>query len=1423
MVNKSKSEEEIYYAALKEPPDGRSAYVKAACGDDLELLERVESLLKIRETTNNFLESPLFIDQPLLSSGLLTENEFPEEQPGTIIDRYKLLEKIGEGGMAVVYMAEQTEPIRRKVAFKIIKLGMDTKSIIARFEAERQALAMMDHPNIARVLDAGATDTGRPYFVMELVTGVSITEYCDKNNLSTKERLVLFIQVCNAVQHAHQKGIIHRDIKPTNVMVTQHEGHPIPKVIDFGIAKAINQKLTEKTLFTRYAHIIGTPAYMSPEQADLGDLDIDTRSDIYSLGVLLYELLTGTTPFSEEELREAGYLEMQRIIREQEPTKPSTKLSTLGETLADIAKHRACTPDLLTKTVRGDLDWIVMQCLEKVRTRRYETANALAMDIEHHLNSEPVTARPLSPAYRIQKFMLRNKVTLMVGVTITTILILGICVSTWQATRAIRAEEKAERARIDETAQRLLAEEAKTTAERQHYSASIALAQTLIEQGQFDRSKQILNQPSLSSLRSWEWGWLERACHRDLMTLDSGGPALTGVDFSPDGRLLATGCFDGTARLWDIVTGREVRRFNVGKSFVLLLDFSSDGQYLVTPNMDGIVKVWNVATGQMLFTLEGHTDWVYCAAFSPDGKTIATSSRDKTVRLWDARNGTSRGIVGEYGDSVMCVAFSPDGRKLAYAGGSGDPSVDSLDTTVRILDLKTGESRILTGHTNTVACVVFSPDAQCVATASWDGTSRLGDVRTDSKLQTFFAGPHSSGFWSVAFSPDGRLCAIGGGTSSIDAAVYVIDVNTGNVVQVYEGHSRMIRDVEFSPDGTRIVTTSFDGTAKVWLVSPAEFLSLEGHDQAVWAIDVSPNHQWLATGSLDRTAKIWDFESGSLLLTLPVNFPVVSLAFSPDNSRLITTAEDATAKVWQLGEQDARVVRPSLTYKLLLTLVGHSNTVMCVTYSPQGYWIATGSKDNTVRIWDAKSGRLVKTLEGHDGWVLDVAFSPDGKRLATASTDHTAKVWQVDTGKMLFELSGNTGQTLQADWDWDKSGSWPSSTPPSTSWILQVAWSPDGKCIATGGQDGTTCLWNSSNGTLLVPPLQGHRDGVSSLAFSPDGLRLATVGGGTHVHQKFGRDPSVNLWDVTTGHNLLRFKAHDNVVRAVTFDSEGTRLITGSVDHTVRVRKAFAWRMTDYPGDLNLSLEQRLELYKSRYWSQAYTGSNVVSQAERQIVERVDGQYNVAIDRAAKTRPLRSIPTRDLTAGPNQIDLTEVYNASIDEAWQPTENLEGLGQDLMEFPVGLRKWDGVLFDARGVIQLCSSHPDWFQFPQSIEIPVNNHFSRFHVLHSVAYVEREGVSVGAFQLSYSDGQQQEIEIQYGRDVRDWWIGRDSKLNVEHGTVVWTARRLSASLATEKVRLFRTTYENPRPEIDIVSVNFISKKMQSAPFFLAMTIE
>ena len=416
--------EAIFSAALERESDAeRAAFVDKACGGDGVLWDRVDSLLRAHTGAGSFLDKPAL-------DGVTVELPAPTEGPGTMIGQYKLLQLIGEGGFGAVYLAAQARPVRRQVALKIIKLGMDTRQVIARFEVERQALAMLDHPNIARVLDAGATLTGRPYFVMELVRGVPITEYCDPNNLSTKERLELFILVCNAVQHAHQKGIIHRDIKPSNVMIMLHDGRPVPKVIDFGVAKATNRELTDTTLLTDYGQFLGTPEYMSAEQAEMNSLDVDTRTDIYSLGVLLYELLTGRTPFDLRTLCAAGECDIQRVIREQEPRRPSNRVSTLGAEATVIAGHRHAEARELNRQLRGDLDWIAMRTLEKDRTRRYETANALGLDIRRHLDHEPVQATPPSTFYRVGKFIRRNHVAVTAAGVVAAALVIGLTVAT---------------------------------------------------------------------------------------------------------------------------------------------------------------------------------------------------------------------------------------------------------------------------------------------------------------------------------------------------------------------------------------------------------------------------------------------------------------------------------------------------------------------------------------------------------------------------------------------------------------------------------------------------------------------------------------------------------------------------------------------------------------------------------------------------------------------------------------------------------------------------------------------------------------------------------------------------------------------------------------------------------------------------------
>lgn len=429
------TEEELFHAILaEEDADSRRRVLEEQCPDDPVLRRRVEALLASLET-ENFMR--IHLEPPTTAMPV-------REVESKAIGPYKLLQQIGEGGFGTVWMAEQDQPVRRRVALKIIKAGMDTKEVIARFEQERQALALMDHPNIARVLDAGATETGRPFFVMELVRGVPVNRFCDEHLLTAEDRLRLFIAVCRAVQHAHMKGIIHRDLKPSNILVTLHDGVPVPKVIDFGIAKAM-QRLTDKTLFTHFEQMVGTPLYMAPEQAELSGLDIDTRCDIYALGVLLYELLTGHTPFSQEELMRAGFDEMRRLIREREPKKPSTLLKTLAaETAGIVASHRRSEPPKLIGLLKGDLDWIVMKAMDKDRRRRYDSASALADDLQRHLDSLPVLARPPSRVYLLQKLMRRNKAAFIAGSLVSLSVLAGLAIST---TLYVRLKiEKAQRA-----------------------------------------------------------------------------------------------------------------------------------------------------------------------------------------------------------------------------------------------------------------------------------------------------------------------------------------------------------------------------------------------------------------------------------------------------------------------------------------------------------------------------------------------------------------------------------------------------------------------------------------------------------------------------------------------------------------------------------------------------------------------------------------------------------------------------------------------------------------------------------------------------------------------------------------------------------------------------------------------------------------
>ena len=1082
----------IFMQALDlDDPREQEAYLRRACGGDDRLRARVEALIRAHRAVGSFV-----LDRaPGADVAVTVDVPPPTERPGSLIGPYKLLEVIGEGGMGVVYMAEQAHPIRRKVALKVIKPGMDTKQVIARFEAERQALALMDHPNIAKVLDAGAADNGRPYFVMELVRGIPITDYCDRARLPIPERLELFIQVCQAVQHAHQKGIIHRDLKPSNVLVTLHDGVPVPQVIDFGVAKAIGQQLTEKTLFTGFAQLVGTPLYMSPEQAELSGLDIDTRSDIYSLGVLLYELLTGTTPFDREALGKAAFDEVRRVIREEEPPRPSTRLSTLGATLTEVSAKRGSDPRRLAKLVRGELDWIVMRALEKDRNRRYESASGLAADVRRYLDDEPVAACPPSAWYRLSKAAHRHRVVLVTTAVVATALVVAV-LSLAYSGQLRKAHDLAERSRA--TAQAALAQ-----ASRYLYFLRINQATTAWLDNALDRTAALLDECP-PERRDWEWHFLDQQRHSSLLDLNGHEAGVFGVAYSPDGRHIASTSFRWV-KVWNAQTGAVVRTLTGHEGSVQGVAYSPDGRHIASTSADGTVRVWDAQTGAVVRTLIGHDGRFPGVAYSPDGRQIASAGADGTVKMWDAETGAVVRTLTGHDSSVSAVAYSPDGRRIAIASRGGKVKVWDAVTGVeictlaginhsiaftpdnsiafspdgrhiasinrweaKVCDAVTGqEVCTLVGHAQTVSKVAYSPDGRRIASASYDRTVKVWDAATGQELLSFRG--HTDRLSNLAYSPDGRHIA----SASYDRTVRVWDAAAGQGVLTFRGHNGRLSNLAYSPDGRRIGSTSFDGMVKVWdAATGQELLTLRGHTQSVWGVAYSPDGRHIASAGLDGKVMLWDAETGELARTLTGHDGgVYAVAYSPDRRHIASAGADGTIMLWDA--ETGREVR---------TLRGHTQMIRKLAYSPDGRHIASASVgiDRGVRVWDAESGQEGPTLRGHTGGVFGVAYSPDGRCIASASADQTAKVWDAATGREVLTLRGHSN------------GVW------------GVAYSPDGRRIATASADLTVKVWDAATGQEVLT-LRGHGRSVHGVAYSPDGRHIASASG----------DTMVRVWDGT--------------------------------------------------------------------------------------------------------------------------------------------------------------------------------------------------------------------------------------------------------------------------------------------------------------------
>ena len=1149
---------EIFLAARGRGLVERADLLARECGDDDTLRVLVDELLRGEDMPLPF--ESLADDIRAAHDKRPTARTAVASGVGVIgndrIGNYRLLERIGEGGFGIVFMAEQERPVRRRVALKIIKLGMDTKQVVARFEAERQALALMDHPGIARVFDAGATETGRPYFVMELVRGLPITDYCDQRKLSIRDRLALVSQVCEALQHAHQRGVIHRDIKPTNVLVADVGGKPMPKIIDFGIAKATSARLTEKTIFTEFRQMIGTPEYMSPEQAGESAEDVDTRTDVYAAGVLLYELLTGATPFDSKRLRSAAFGEMQRIIREEDPPKPSTRVLTKPETLDTIAQARSTQSTKLTSTIEGELDWIVMKAIEKDRSRRYDSAGSMAADIQRYLTGHAVLAAPPGRAYLIRKFVRRHRGPVAAGSLLALALVAGLVGTSLGFFNAERQRKVAvkEKDRADENATQ--ARTAESLATHSAYSANLMSASTAVSGVQYSTARTFLdNAPA--ALRGWEWRVLNAKLDTSIRTVSiaakpTGGMVSDELMLHPDGRSFFTidRLGDPPVQRWDVETGRLLQ--SVPPPFQRVSPESSrafispDGRRLtVAPEfrLDGskgiAVDSWDLSTGQRA----AHSD-IACPT-SSSVRVIPSEDGTRVViysdrRVWSVRTTTEVGgeVLAEHplNEQAFPLAFN-HGDTMIAEGVRSAPYGLVLRNAHSLAPVAVLAWRAL------VQNVCFSADDRWLGVAANDDTARVWDL--SASPPTFIALQHQFQANNIRFSPDASLVA----TIAMDRAIRIWDRATGRLLGTYPSESLDPYPLMFMPDGKTVAGWETDGTIRFWDVTAERTSLLRGHKSIVSKAKfaggnpagVIVSSSWEGADGSTGTVRLWDADSGdevgvhqgrlgdiayAMAVSDDGRFAAIGILNKFEIDKALGGLKDVPigrTEVLDLTTGELVFAAPLLRNPQWIAFAGDNRSVV-VADTPADF-----NSAHQLHLLDARTGAVIRTreLDSKPSWVF--ARSPDGRTIAALPLSRGSATAKADRpGTMLF-LDTQTLETVRAI----------DGIPERQ---MSIALSPDGSRIATGGEDGLLRIFKADTGEQLAT-MSGQGMEILTIAFSPDGSRIASA----------GMDRKVRLWDAKTFEQVAAFAGHEGHIGDLDWDAKGERLLSCSGDTTVRI------------------------------------------------------------------------------------------------------------------------------------------------------------------------------------------------------------------------------------------------------------------------------